>query len=498
VRTPADPIAVTCALLDRLERKASKQDTRLILVTILGPQEAMSADTPSTALSEVSQCAADLGYSIASHFPIIKQAQAVNQEAFVRHYKKEGPGVLGHLSSFGNKKLAEVVHRTLQEQPAVRSATSSPNTENPIDVRNTDNLFTYSEALEAVFSASAGGYLVPLSESVDTPRTYQLRATGRADNAPVSSQFELMGAGLYTWSMEVKPADAEYFTINISDDKSSSASATFHFPRTLGYLSDSVQHFGRDKSVGIEKLADGWFRIWMVIRMPDAKIRYLLALGDEYGKIPDPLDKTSIDIRAVKLEAGDRPTKYVRPASSDLTEHAESAGANLIAIADDSALNVSSTQTVELTVDRGLLFSKPTTYTMALSGSPSEHYSQISSSAITKPGPYTLSLDISLDNTSNVRLQMVDDLSNGVLGNYDLQTGALSVISLGKNDVRKAGRQAVDSDWSRLSLTGNLSSGKVRIIVQAVDSDGNTNFKPDGERVKFRNVALVYGQQAPR
>jgi hypothetical protein len=135
-------------------------------------------------------------------------------------------------------------------------------------------------------------------------------------------------------------------------------------------------------------------------------------------------------------------------------------------------------------------------YTVTASGGLNEHYTALSVPKLA-PGPYTLSMQVRADRTSNVALQIKDGTDNGAFAEYILPIRGVWVNPVGQGgDKRNATIHKIDNNWFELTLTSTLTTETGLVFVHVLDKGNGRVFVPKGEAVDIRAVKLEYGETA--
>jgi hypothetical protein len=99
--------------------------------------------------------------------------------------------------------------------------------------------------------------------------------------------------------------------------------------------------------------------------------------------------------------------------------------------------------------------------------------------------------------TARLRVQMLDDANNGVIGDFNLISDGATLTRLGTAQRINWDSVPTADGWRRLSLTTTLRVGGARVLLQVMDRNGAGSFAPDGEAVALRSLFLEFGQ-SPR
>jgi hypothetical protein len=106
-----DPVAVTCALLQRLEKRAEEDGIRVILFMQHALQTIAGKTEPGGDLQKVAACAGTLGLEIVDLFAELRTVAAAGPDALARLYlQRHGDE---EMSTEGNRRAAELLTRAL-------------------------------------------------------------------------------------------------------------------------------------------------------------------------------------------------------------------------------------------------------------------------------------------------------------------------------------------------------------------------------------------------
>lgn len=141
--------------------------------------------------------------------------------------------------------------------------------------------------------------------------------------------------------------------------------------------------------------------------------------------------------------------------------------------------------------------SDPRVYRLVAAGPAGEHYIGIGLAPVSRGvAPYTLSMEAKADGTSCLDIQILDDKSNGVIGEADLATPTIGAQPLGQGRDIGGGIKPTGSGWYRLWVRVTTASGSPHVILQLADSGCGRGFQPNGEAVLLRKIQLERGQSA--
>jgi hypothetical protein len=105
VKADNDPVEVTCELLRRLQRELARRRTRLLLVMQYGAEEV--AEQPKNAVAVVA-CAQHAGIETLDLWnDLVTEYRRSFQDYAGLWVGHDGPKIFGHMSSLGNRFVAE-------------------------------------------------------------------------------------------------------------------------------------------------------------------------------------------------------------------------------------------------------------------------------------------------------------------------------------------------------------------------------------------------------
>jgi hypothetical protein len=99
-----DPIAISCALLQRLKRETDQRAIHAVLVAMVAASDIMPSGEPPTALSGVESCARSMGYDIVSVFDRMRPIYRDDPGSMGVYYVPHGTA-FGHSTSRGNYEV---------------------------------------------------------------------------------------------------------------------------------------------------------------------------------------------------------------------------------------------------------------------------------------------------------------------------------------------------------------------------------------------------------
>ncbi len=184
------------------------------------------------------------------------------------------------------------------------------------------------------------------------------------------------------------------------------------------------------------------------------------------------------------------------PKVSVATEHYRSArdemfdGKNLLSRSESFGLVFEHSPTVELLqIQDGP--TNPRQLLIQAAGGQSEHYAQARVEA--PPGTYIFSLEATPETSRQLRVQLLDEGSSGVIGTFDLSEYEAVADRLGLVRSPAARIERTGSDWARLWIRARLPEKNPRILVQLLDRTGQHHFPGGGESLRIRRLQIEQG-----
>lgn len=108
-----DPVGVTCALLERLKRRADSDGARVLLLMQHAQRTVVERTEPGESAKKVAACAASMGIEVVDQFEALRSIVAAKPEALADLYAQGGG--FGEMSSEGNRHAAELLARALSK-----------------------------------------------------------------------------------------------------------------------------------------------------------------------------------------------------------------------------------------------------------------------------------------------------------------------------------------------------------------------------------------------
>jgi hypothetical protein len=112
-----DPVAVTCALLQRLKARADTDGTRLVLLMQHARKTIAQQEEPGTDASKVMACAASMGMEVVDQLPALR-AKVAAAPGILDELYLQSDGY-GQMTAKGNRSTAELVAAALDKTAAL-------------------------------------------------------------------------------------------------------------------------------------------------------------------------------------------------------------------------------------------------------------------------------------------------------------------------------------------------------------------------------------------
>ena len=108
-----DPVGVTCALLERVAKRAAQSGVRVLLFLQHARKTVLARTEPAEDMKEVATCAAPAGIEVIDQFEVLRSLTVANPGALNDLYLQSGG--YGQMTSTGNWHAADLVARALQK-----------------------------------------------------------------------------------------------------------------------------------------------------------------------------------------------------------------------------------------------------------------------------------------------------------------------------------------------------------------------------------------------
>jgi hypothetical protein len=113
-KSGADEVAVTCALLERLKKRADQDGIRMMLFLQYYATLILGADRPGPHSQAVAACAQRMDIRVVDQFASLRAIVAPNP-AVIHDYYWFYDGVFGHMTAKGNQHAADLVYAALSD-----------------------------------------------------------------------------------------------------------------------------------------------------------------------------------------------------------------------------------------------------------------------------------------------------------------------------------------------------------------------------------------------
>jgi hypothetical protein len=106
-----DPAGVTCALIERLKKRADHDGLRMLLLMLPARQTVVERTEPAADMAKVAACAGSAGVEMVDQLKALRAAAAANPAALDELYRTDDGSV--QMSPEGNRRTAELIARAL-------------------------------------------------------------------------------------------------------------------------------------------------------------------------------------------------------------------------------------------------------------------------------------------------------------------------------------------------------------------------------------------------
>jgi hypothetical protein len=124
VKVDNDPVAISCALLQRLKRQTDQRGIRAVLVGMVAASDVMPSETAPPLVLKVESCARSMGYTVVSVFEHMRALYKADPNSMGTYYVPHG-AAFGHGTPKGNYEVARIVADALKSIPTQVDATGS-------------------------------------------------------------------------------------------------------------------------------------------------------------------------------------------------------------------------------------------------------------------------------------------------------------------------------------------------------------------------------------
>jgi len=113
LRSGADEVAITCALLRRLKSRADQDGIHMMLVLQYYATLILEADRPGPQSQAVAACARDVGIRVVDQFAPLRAIVAAGGPTIIRDYYWLDDDIFGHMTAKGNEHAANLIYAAL-------------------------------------------------------------------------------------------------------------------------------------------------------------------------------------------------------------------------------------------------------------------------------------------------------------------------------------------------------------------------------------------------
>jgi len=486
VRAGNDEVEASCELIRRLKNETTEQGIRLILAMQYGYQFVTDADEPSADVLLLRDCVRAMDLSFIDEFDDLRALARNDIEKLRSYYVRQDSGLYGHKTKLGNLKVAEAVRSALAKAPSISPQAHSPLPAEAGKTAEVVELLSSADEFESLSVSPAGVTVAPVGDTSASVPYHRLSASdGPGEHYLVINQLPTGRGGQFVAAIEVRPETA--FTavrLQLLNGQNIGVYGDFDIARKTS----TVERLGIGRQIGgkLEALPDGWIRIWVTANLPPASphgsmIVQLLGQGGNSSFAPEG---EALGIRAVTLTAGrNTPPDRVSKATPSFTE--------LIGAAEKLENLALSPVFVKLQA-MDVAAPKDVRYQLTATGGNGEHYLVISRLP-TAGGQYVVAVELRPDSASRLRLQLFDDKTNGVIGDFDFARKTRTNHRLGAGREMRAGVEPLEDGWVRawVAVTLPADAGAGTMVIQLLDPEGKSNFTPAAEAVAVRGVQLT-------
>lgn len=486
VRAGNDEVEASCALIRRLRDETWKQGIRLVLTMQYTYESITSEEKPSNEVLLLQDCVHSMGLSFIDEFDDLKALLRTDVEKLHSYYVRQDSGPYGHKSKLGNLKVAEAVRSALAKAPNAPLKTHPPL---PTETAEVVELLSSADEFESLPMSRAAVTLAPVSDPAAPVPYHRLSASDPpGEHYLVINRLPTAGGGQFVAAIEVRPeTTATTVRLQLLNGLSIGAYGDFD----VASKTSNVGRLGIARQIGgkLESLPDGWTRIWVTANLPPtvspASSGLMIVQLLDQGKNPSFVPAgEAIAIRAVSLTAGSNtpPERASKPLSG-FTE--------LIAAAEKlENLDLSPSFVKLQAIDNAA--GKQARYQLTATGGNGEHYLVISRLPIAG-GQHVASLELRPEAAGRLRLQLFDDKTNGVIGDFDFARNTRTDQGLGAGREMRTGVELLEDGWVRAWVSVKLpaDAGEGAMIIQLLDSTGKPNFTPAAEAIAIRQVQLT-------
>jgi hypothetical protein len=295
-----DEVAVTCALLRRLQKETDKAGVRLLAVMQHSGQIITNGPAPSNEIVMVEDCIREMDIQLVDEFASLKALYDAHPDKFNELYLKGPDGSLGHKSPLGNLEVANIVKAALALPPPHRSS--------PEEVPAEETVKAWSSVLDVsdpmtLFQSSEIATIAASSEADGKPGEL-IKATGLKGEHYIATAIPQNG-GTVKFSVEARAETSTQLKlqlVGILDGSAHGAIAAFDLQR----LTSVPWRLGRGTDIGsgIEPIDGGWSRLWVAVTFPPGTgtDSIVVQLADRSGAYHFEPGDEAIMIRKVTID----------------------------------------------------------------------------------------------------------------------------------------------------------------------------------------------------
>lgn len=301
-----DEVEISCALLARLKKLLDGRDMPGFLVMQYGGA-LISAGRPRPSFAvHVMKCAARFGYYVIDEYDELRKVALRDLTEFKSLYVMGPAGVYGHMSSEGNRLVAEMISSAIHEnsEPRITGVTytiAAPPAGDGI------NRVSGSEKLDLSDVAAASRF-ERVTSSMSQRAVYRLASTKEMGEHYVRLFPPLPESGPFTLSIEVRShGKGKHVRLQLLDSRQNGALADADLTKGAVMVTrlGSAEYLRAD----IEQVGEGWYKLWVGGVLPADGVIGILQLLDDNGSSVFS-DDVHMEFRAVQLEGGVGPTAY--------------------------------------------------------------------------------------------------------------------------------------------------------------------------------------------
>jgi hypothetical protein len=297
-----DPVAVSCALLNRIKKQTVEAGIHLLLVLQYGGQIHHTRSPRPGHADLVIDCAKSLGIPVVDEFDTIRQVSQTSAEDLRALYVM-GPGEanFGHMSSAGNALVAGLIAEAINDLPPDPSPLNETAGFGPSAYTvPLNNLLTPQMQTLDVSQYSNG--LVDVSALWWGQEGYELAAKGPTGEHYLSlPALTDLDAGRYEIEVELRAGSTDRVRLQLLHSVTTGVLADIDLGSNHADLTrlGPVQRIGA--SVKEADRGDDWKAVNFHAEFPAGDIRILVQFLDSNGSSTLPGDGTSFDIANIRL-----------------------------------------------------------------------------------------------------------------------------------------------------------------------------------------------------